>query len=542
MMGTKARLFTPVPGVTLEDLVPPDHFYRHVDRNLNLSFVRELVKNCYTQGGRPSIDPVVFFKLQLVMFFEGLRSERQLLRLAADRLSVRWYLGFNLDEPLPDHSSLTRIRTRYGLEVFRRFFAAIVEQCQQAGLVWGKELYFDATQVKADAAMDSLTARFAFEAREERVEHKAKERAALEGSKSTKQEGAHEMNADVEQHLTTLFPLSSEELAKVNIERHDWVAAAGQQQREVTHGYRPRTADFRISTTDQDATPVRLKGGGIHLGYQTHYVVDGGKARIIMTVLVTPGEVMENQPMQDLLWHTCFRYGLRPRQITGDTTYGTIENIVAVEREGIRAYVPLPNCEHITGYMGSNLFTYAAERDVYICPQGQSLHRRTNEYKTRKIEYRAKAEVCNACSIKPQCTPGNHGRLVHRQFDEAYLDRVRGYHRTPAYQKAMGKRKVWVEPLFAEAKEWHGLYRFRLRRLWRVNIEALLIGAGQNLKRLLSRRGWGRRPLPNGAAMTPKLVQSMLIGVFLLLQSVMLGFPARCAASIMVELQDTLRK
>ncbi len=114
MMGTKARLFTPVSSVSLEDLVPADHFYRHLDRVLDLGFVRDLVSDCYVQGGRPSIDPIVFFKLQLVMFFEGLRSERQLLRLAADRLSVRWYLGFNLDEPLPDHSSLTRIRTRYG--------------------------------------------------------------------------------------------------------------------------------------------------------------------------------------------------------------------------------------------------------------------------------------------------------------------------------------------------------------------------------------------------------------------------------------------
>src|SRR5262249_19994925 len=107
-----------------------------------------------------------FFKLQLVMFFEGVRSERLLMRLVADRLSVLWYLRYNLGEPLPDHSSLTRIRTRYGLAVFRRFFAAIVEQCQQAGLVWGRELYFDATQVLADASLDSLTARFAVQARE----------------------------------------------------------------------------------------------------------------------------------------------------------------------------------------------------------------------------------------------------------------------------------------------------------------------------------------------------------------------------------------
>ena len=102
-------------------------------------------------AGRPSIDPVVFFKLQLILFFEGLRSERQLLRVVADRLSLRWYLGYDLTEPLPDHSSLTRIRERYGLEVFRRFFEAIVEQCLAAGLVWGQELYIDATKVAANA-------------------------------------------------------------------------------------------------------------------------------------------------------------------------------------------------------------------------------------------------------------------------------------------------------------------------------------------------------------------------------------------------------
>src|SRR5207248_1544311 len=85
---------------------------------------------------------------------------------------------------------------------------------------------------------------------------------------------------------------------------------------------------------------------------------------------------------------------------------------------------------------------------------------------------------------------------LHRSFRASYLERVRGYHQTQAYQKAMNKRKVWVEPLFAEAKDWHGLRRFRLRLLWRVNSEALQIAAGQNLKRLLKKRGWGRRPFP----------------------------------------------
>lgn len=98
------------------------------------------MRDTYKGGGRPSVDPKVFLKLQLVMFFEGIRSERELIKVAADRLSVRWYLGYDLDEALPDHSSLTRIRKRYGQAVFRRFFEVIVEQCREAGLVWGKEL------------------------------------------------------------------------------------------------------------------------------------------------------------------------------------------------------------------------------------------------------------------------------------------------------------------------------------------------------------------------------------------------------------------
>ena len=125
MMGQKDRSCAALPPVTLEDLVPTDHFYRHLERTLDLSFVRDLVRDAYADIGRPSIDPVVFFKLQLILFFEGLRSERQLMQVVADRLSLRWYLGYDLSEPLPDHSSLSRIRERYGLDVLRRFFGRL---------------------------------------------------------------------------------------------------------------------------------------------------------------------------------------------------------------------------------------------------------------------------------------------------------------------------------------------------------------------------------------------------------------------------------
>jgi transposase len=112
MMGIKNRSFGPLPLVTLEDLIPPDHFYRHLERTRDLGFVRDLVRDAYAEADRPSIDPVVFFKLQLVMFFEGLRSERQLIGTASLNLAHRWYLGYALAEALPDHSGLTRIRQR----------------------------------------------------------------------------------------------------------------------------------------------------------------------------------------------------------------------------------------------------------------------------------------------------------------------------------------------------------------------------------------------------------------------------------------------
>ena len=107
MMGTKIRNFAPLTDLSLVELVPKDNFYRRLEATLDLSFVRDLVRVCYASSGRPSVDPVVFFRLQLVIFFEDIRSERQLMEVAADRLSIRWYLGYDLREPLPNHSSLT---------------------------------------------------------------------------------------------------------------------------------------------------------------------------------------------------------------------------------------------------------------------------------------------------------------------------------------------------------------------------------------------------------------------------------------------------
>ncbi len=529
MMGKKERSFAPLVNMSLEDLVPADHFYRRLERTLDLSFVREFVQETYAGGGRPSIDPVVFFKLQLVMFFEGIRSERLLMRHADDRLSVRWYVGYDLDEPLPDHSSLTRIRTRYGVELFRRFFEAIVDQCQQAGLVWGKELYVDATKVNANASMESVKPRFAVDAHlrelfategKEEPERTADAEPCptISEAETSPPEAIREEMMPTNQvqapptpvcepMVTVPVPLpvsfddaTRQDLTRANEQRHDWIEQVGKPDREVVRGTYRRMADFVVSTTDPDATVMPTKGEGRHLGYHTHYVVDGGKARIIMAVLVTPSEVMENQPMLDLVFRTRFRWKLWPRQATGDTTYGTVDNIVALEHEHMRAYVPLPDFDQRTPFYGQREFQYDPEQDAYTCPNGAFLRLEKHRYTERTKEYRADAATCNACPLKEHCTDSEHGRSLRRSFDEEYLERVRAYHTTQLYQKAMRKRSVWVEPLFAEGKDWHGMRRFRLRRLWRVNCEALMRAAGQNLKRLLKKWGWGRRPWPEGAA------------------------------------------
>ncbi len=497
MMGTKARVFTSLPPVSLEELVPPDHFYRHLERTLDLGFVRELVREAYADLGRPSIDPVVFFKLQLVMFFEGLRSERQLLRVVADRLSLRWYLGYDLIEPLPDHSSLTRIRERYGLEVIRRFFEGIVEQCIAARLVWGQELYIDATKVAANASLDSLQPRFAVEAHLTRLFVTAEnEGDGGYGSGVVAEEGG---DAPVRLPVT-LTEATLADLAARATARHDWLGCAGRPDRNTRSGTYRRTADFRVSTTDPDATPMPFGDGRTHLGYQDHYVVDGGRGRIILTALVAPAEVQENQPALDLLWRARFRWKLWPRHVTGDTKYGTVENIAAIEREGICAYFPLSEVGQRAGRFGEHNFIYDAATDSYHCPGGQALRFLSHDQSTQRRIYAAPTVACAACELRSQCTTSSRGRRVGRHLDEAYRERVRAHHTTKSYAKAMRKRQVWVEPLFAEAKDWHGLRRFRLRRLEKVNGEALLIATGQNLKRLLSRRGWGRRPFPSGAA------------------------------------------
>lgn len=466
MLRQKAKCFQP-RTVSLEELVPPDHFYRALEAHLDLRFVYDLVKDSYAPTmGRPSIDPVVFFKLQLILFFEGIRSERQLMQTVNVNLAHRWYLGYDLDEPVPDHSSLSKIRARYGLAVFEQFFEQIVDLCRAAGLVWGQELFFDGTAIRANADIDKLESRPAWQAKQH---VQALFGSDLEGESSASPLApAH----NAEPTVTSPPALVEKYRTPPTNEKHKAVYV--------------RTADLKVSPTDPDATPMRrFPGDRAQLGYHLQYVVDGGKARIILAVLGTPASVMDNAPMLDLAHWVCSRWKLKPKIAVGDTKFGTIPNIVGLERVGILAYLPMTDFGGRNGFFAPEQFQYDGERDVYVCPQGQVLKRYAERKREEVILYRVKPKICNRCPVKAHCTNSQSGRHIFRSIFQEYIDRVRRYAQTEDFKKALRKRQVWVEPLFAEAKQWHQETRFRLRGLHQVNMQGVFTAAGQNLKRWL---------------------------------------------------------
>jgi transposase len=486
MMGHRSKRFKLFTETNLEALLPADNFYRQLEGKLDLSFVRDLVRDLYGEIGRRSIDPVVFFKLQLIAFFEGITSERRLMETAQLNLAHRWYLGYDLDEPLPDHSSLSKIRSRYGVETFQRFFERIVELCMEAGLVEGDELYIDATKVEADASISSLRPRLSLAAAQEHV------RLVFEEDPAPREQQPQSVPSSEGDGLEEAVTSTGAKTQGASFFR-SLIEGYRHARRGLLWGKKNyvRTADFRVSRTDPDAKPMRAGGSKAKLGYHDQYVVDGGRARIILATLVTSASVMENSPMLDLVRWLRFRWHLLPHQATGDKAYATLENIKGLEDDGIKAYMPLPNWSRRPGFYGQEQFTYLPERDVYVCPQGQELTRRKSSQRSGAHFYRAAAGVCQACPVLSACTSSSRGRTIRRPFDQEYVERVRRYHDTEPCLRAIRKRQAWVEPLFAEAKTRHGLRRFHLRGIEKVNMEGLMIASGQNLKRFLKYSGTG---------------------------------------------------
>jgi hypothetical protein len=320
-----------------------------------------------------------------------------------------------------------------GLSVFRRFFEHVVELCDQAGLIWGKELLVDATKVQANAADSSIVPRLREVVEDHLVELFAQD------EEDSREEPSSADGAPPLLHPSP--PLGSAETGGTETqgisERWDLLETCRlDPDRPLSQGYE-RVSNRKISRTDPDATLITMPDKRTLLGYQTHYMIDGGRARIIpgtrsRVSLTMPGDVMENQPFLDQLRRVLFRWKLHPDQVVADTKYSTIENIKVLDAMGIKAYMPLRDWEHKTEYFGVSHFAYDPDQDIYHCPQGTVLMRSRIEWKAEKTEYQADAAICNACPLKAKCTPSDLGRQLHRSFHAVAMERVKAYEETEA--------------------------------------------------------------------------------------------------------------
>jgi transposase len=222
---------------------------------LDLDFVRGWTRELHAERGRPSIAPVKFFKLQLIMFFEGIRPERQLIATASLNLSHCWYLGYALDESLPDHSSLARIRQRLDITTFERFFQKIVDLCWEAGLIWGRELYVDATKVLANAGVPSLGPRFYYEAKV-RVADLFADGSGAEGTPRTETETEATASTGT---VWLLMEWRSNELSAVGERPWQLLEERWLDPTRFSVGSYRRTIAIRVSATAPDATPRGLQ-------------------------------------------------------------------------------------------------------------------------------------------------------------------------------------------------------------------------------------------------------------------------------------------
>jgi len=440
----------------LSDLVPEDHILKRVDRVLDLSWLAAEVEPLYATGqGRPSIDPEVGVRLMLAGFFEGIVHDRKLLRQAQVNVAIRWFCGYGLDEPLPDHSSLTRIRQRWGAARFRRLFERTVRACVEAGLVTGETVHVDATLIRADVSWESLVVR----------------------------------------HV--------ERTLEVNAEAGVLDEVSGVAEPETTAGRTeaagPEAAErgARVSRTDPDARIA--KAGRAQRGepaYKQMTAVDDA-AGVIVDVAIEPGTAPEGAQLVAQLERVASTTGRAVQRVTADKGYASAANYAALEARGVEAIIAPERVGRSRGTLPGERFKYDARHDVVRCPRGRPLRHRG--FDGERHHYRGEAAVCRRCPQRHAClAPSATARVVRLRPGHEALVRAR---RRCAYadehwRRQMGRHRWQVEGVHGEAKSRHGLARAARRRLWNVSIQAHLTAVVINLKRL-ARAVCG--PLPEGA-------------------------------------------
>jgi transposase len=439
MIGESERQDKWVMVGSLRQLLPDDHILVQVDRILDLSWLPGEISDVYSADqGRPSIPPAAALRLMLAGFFQNIAHDRALLREAQVNLAIRWFAGYQLDDRLPHHSSLTRIRQRWGAERFRRFFQRIVQQCVTAGLVTGETVHVDATLIRADVSWESLTTDYATR-----------------------------------------------------------VLAANETPEDDKNDSPPARPGKKRSATDPDATlTTSRKDQRLEPSYKQHTAVDDHGGVVVMVDLTT-GETSEGGHLPKLLAEIETALGNRPTVVTADGGYAHSTNYRHLEELGIEAVIPPQKETPRAGRVPIQRFKYDGHRQEVRCPGGQVLTRRSRT--KNGWLYRASRRVCRRCPLYTQCVPASAKTRTVLIVDgyEALLRARRKRSRWGTTEERLYTRHRWrVEGAHGEAKTRHGLRRAVRRGLDNVAIQVYLTATVMNLKRLaalfkyLFRRFW----------------------------------------------------
>ena len=468
MMGrqeSQGKLF--YVGFDLESRVRCDHPLRRIREAIDFSFVRDEVADCYGSKGNVSVDPEVILKMMVLLFYYDIKSERELMRVIPYRLDFQWFLGYTLDDTIPDHSVLSKARKRWGPTVFGNLFVRTVAQCVEAGLVDGTKVHLDGSLVDADASNASVLkgppeVLDAF--RRVYIDQEAK---LSDLAESTQVEGSDD---DADGGEDDAWPPAA--LADEPVEEEP------ERNERVNKGL--------VSTTDPDATVVRKGHSEAHLRYKNHRTVDNAHG-VITATITTSGDGKENGQMMPLVdQHEC-NTGMEVETAVADSQYGTVENFRACHQRGIRSHMADLAATHKgtgrrAGIFDESHFVYDPATDTYRCPAGQTLKRRRHRKTRRAYEYTAGPKVCGACPLRSQCTRSSAGRNLKRHEDHAVIEAARAESASGAAKRDRRRRKHLMEGSFADAANNHGFKRSRWRRLWRQRIQDYLIAAVQNIR------------------------------------------------------------
>ncbi len=429
----------------LDRRIRKDHILRKIDKHINFDFIYNQVKDTYGSKGNVSVPPPVILKMMLLLILYNVRSERELIRLRRtipERLDWLWFLGYDLDDQIPDHSVLSKARARWGVAAFKTFFERIAWQCVETGLVDGSKLFMDGCLMQADASNNSVV-------------------------------NKESLTRYLNKSYQTLESRLDQEQDEYNDDDDPKPGAANKKH---------------ISTTDPDAAVSRVGRGKPKLKYQVHRAVDD-KNEIITATEVTSGSVNEAHRLKSLLKGHHKNTGRKARVCVGDSKYGTIENYLFCFDYGVKGH--FESFEKLRrgsgrqkGIFAKEQFIYDTEHDQFTCPAGQILKKRRYSSVRKQFEYCASPKVCKACGLRKQCTRSSLGRSLKRHLRQDDLDIMLAHKNSPEAKRDIHIRQHLMERSCAHGSR-YGLKRARWRRLWRVEIQEYLTASIQNMMVLL---------------------------------------------------------